>query len=401
MNIKKYYINYGGSIAEDVTVVSIETLPIAKAIYEFKAGYHAMTLLPKANQQLAFNKQGAKIGAFDSKDSEKRKMFSTSDSTKTVIVIYKNDTNFLPIFVDPKYESGMKIKMALGQMSEADMNLIQETLDSVRHVIESSEHDIVVVNSDLSVNLLSENELHGQFYKYYEAFTERKTYSEKLRFLFDKMEDEKNLFKTIEKREEILMAISDDSYLKFFTEFKTANPSSKEKFEERSASVIRKALANERSRCNTNILKLKKSLEQIQAAKNYRLDKATKESERIKIHSDYQKGFDSLNSQIDEEKKKPVPVMHLKNEFNDILKITVDYDGTQKNFKELDNIIYSLLYKDQNESSQIGTEFEMIVEELKYLQQQICSVTGIEITSESQFFFTHTHGTSDIDMAIV
>ena len=93
--------------------------------------------------------------------------------------------------------------------------------------------------------------------------------------------------------------------------------------------------------------------------------------------------------------------MHLKNEFNQILKMTVDYHGIQMNFKELDNIIYSILYKDQKERSQIGTEFEMIVEELKDLQQQICSVTGIEITSESQFFFTHTHGTSDIDMAIV
>jgi len=148
-------------------------------------------------------------------------------------------------------------------------------------------------------------------------------------------------------------------------------------------------------------LKLQKSLDQIQAVKNSRLYTATKESERIKILSDYQKGYDSLNSQIDEEGKKPVPVMHLTNEFNDILKITVDYDGIQKNFNELDNIIYLLLYKDQTESSQIGTEFEMIVEKSKYLQQRICSVTGIEITSESQFFFTHTHGTSDIDMAIV
>jgi len=376
-------------------------LNVAQGIFEFKAGYHALTLLPKANQQLAFNKQGAEIGAFHCKDSKKIKKFRTSDSTQKVIVIYKNDTNFLPIFVDPKYESGMKIKMALNQMSEDDMTLIQDTLDSVHHVIQSSEHDIVVVNSDLSVNLLSENELHGQFYKYYTAFTERKTFSEKLSFLFDKMKDEMNLFETIEKREEILKAIPDESYLKFFTEFKTANPSSKEKFEQRTASVIRKALANERSRCKTNIWKLKKSLDQIQAVKNYRLDKATKESEHIKILSDYQKGYDSITSQINEERKKPVPVMHLKNEFNQILKMTVDYHGIQMNFKELDNIIYSILYKDQKERSQIGTEFEMIVEELKDLQQQICSVTGIEITSESQFFFTHTHGTSDIDMAIV
>lgn len=376
-------------------------LNVAQGIFEFKAGYHALTLLPKADQQLAFNKQGAEIGAFHCKDSKKRKKFRTSDSTQKVIVIYKNDTSFLPIFVDPKYESGMKIKMALNQMSDDDMTLIQDTLDSVHHVIQSPEHKIVVVNSDLSVNLLSENELHTQFYQYYMTFTEKKTFSEKLSFLFEKMHDERDLFEAIDKREEILKAIPDESYHKFFTEFKTANPSSKELLEQRTASVIRKALANERSRCKTNVWKFQRSLDQIEAVKDKRLEKATKESEYLKILSDYQKGFDSLTRQIEEERKKPTPVKHLKNEFNQILKMKVDYHGTPMNFKELDNIVYSILYKDQKERSKIGTDFEMMVEELEDLQQKICTVAGIEFTSESQFFFTHTHGTSDIDMAIV
>ena len=58
MYIKKYYINYGGAIAED----GVNDLPIAKAIFEFKAGFHAMPLLIKADYQLYKNKKLASFG---------------------------------------------------------------------------------------------------------------------------------------------------------------------------------------------------------------------------------------------------------------------------------------------------------------------------------------------------
>tara|TARA_B100001248_G_C27327740_1_gene429859 strand:- start:14 stop:259 length:246 start_codon:yes stop_codon:yes gene_type:complete len=79
----------------------------------------------------------------------------------------------------------------------------------------------------------------------------------------------------------------------------------------------------------------------------------------------------------------------------------IKYNESYLNFKELDKIIYSILFKDQKDKTKIGIEFELMVEESRKLQEQICHVAGIKYNSNSKFFFTHTHGISDIDMALV
>jgi hypothetical protein len=376
-----------------------ETDNIAKGIFEFKAGYHALTLLPKAAQQLVFNRHGAVKGAFNLKDSKKNIKFKTSNSTDQIIVIYNNDESFLPIFVDPKYESYMKIKMALNQMTEDDMDLIEETLDNVHQVIDN--FNIVVVNKEnLKVDLLNENELYFKFYQYYHDFKSQKTFLNKLSFLLQKMEQEKDLFTAIQKREIILKSIPENSYQKFYDEFKSCNPNSKETLEQRTASVIRKALASERARCKNKICKFNKSLKSIKEIRDKKLAKSPKEN-HFKIISDYKKGYYNLNKQIEKEMQKPKPIRILKNEFNHILQMTVEYNGSQLNFKELDYIIYSILYKDQKEKSKIGIDFELMVEQSKELQEKICSMARLKFDTESQLFFTHTHGISDIDMALV
>lgn len=372
---------------------------LAKGIFEFKAGYHALTLLPKAAHQLAFNKQGAENGAFNFKDAKKDIIFKTSNLTKQIIVIYNNDESFLPIFIDPKYESCMKIKMALNQMTNEDMNLIEETLDNVHHVI--SNYNIVVVNKEnLKVNLLNENKLYFRFYEYYNDFKNKNTFSDKLSFLFKKMKNDKELFNAIQKREILLNSISEDSYQKFYSVFKSSNPNSKEKLQQRTSSVIRKALAIERNQSKKKLIKFNKSLRLIKEIKDKKL-KTNSIKNHPKILSDYQKGYNNLSKQIDNEKKKQQPPQVLKNEFNNILKMKIKYNKSYLNFKELDKIIYSILFKDQKDKTKIGIEFELMVEKSRKLQEQICHVAGIKYNSNSKFFFTHTHGISDIDMALV
>jgi hypothetical protein len=64
-------------------------------------------------------------------------------------------------------------------------------------------------------------------------------------------------------------------------------------------------------------------------------------------------------------------------------------------------MIYDILFKKNNENSLIGITFEKLVENSRELQHKICEFSNLKYNEDSQFYFTHTHGNSDIDMTLV
>ena len=374
---------------------------LAKAIFEFKAGFHALTLLPKADKQLVLNHLGATKGAYYMKDQKKEIGFQTDYNTKKVIVIYRNDDSFLPIIVDPKFEASLKIKMALGQISESEVTLVEECLDTIHQVIQNN-NIIVVKKTGENVSFFKETDLCQEFEQYYNLFKSLKSIDEKIQFLFDKMSHEEDIFELIKLRENILDQIDTQSYKIFFDEFKLKFPRSKERLEYRTASVIRKALISENKRVNFNLIKFYKSIDIVTSIKEERRSKLKyPDPEKLsKIEQDYQKAITNLNKQIDDEKKiiRATPV---KEAFDDLLQIKCNWRGKELNFDQLDSMIYDILYKKQRDSSQIGLDFENLVAESPELQKNICLKAGIAVDEKSKYYFSYTHGISDIDMAVV
>tara|TARA_B100001093_G_C26760563_1_gene985486 strand:- start:247 stop:1413 length:1167 start_codon:yes stop_codon:yes gene_type:complete len=374
---------------------------LAKAIFEFKAGFHALTLLPKADKQLIFNHAGATSGAYYIRDHNKKIHFKTTNITKKVIVIYRNDNSFLPIIIDPKFEASIKIKMALGQMSASEVVLVEECLDSIHNVIQNN-NIIVVQKEGEVVSFLEECDLYHEFGKYYHQFKSLKDFETKIEFLFEKMNHERDIFDLIRLRENILDQMDIATYKIFFNEFKLKYPRSKERLGYRTASVIRKALLAESKRVTFNLDKLYRSIEIVTSIKDERKSKLSypDSAKLAKIEEDYQKAIINLNKQIEVENKiiKEHPV---KDAYMDLQNIKCNWKGKDLNFDEIDSMIYNILYKKQRDSSQIGLDFENLVAESPDLQKNICLKAGVCINEESKFYFSYTHGISDIDMAVV
>lgn len=373
----------------------------AKAIFEFKAGYHVLTLFPKAVQQLDFNHTGAKNGAYKLRDKQKIVNFVTNDSTNKIIVAFNYEDNFLPIFVDPKYEAILKIKLALNQISDDEISLIDQTLDAVMDVINN--YTIVVIEQkDLSIKLIKDSNLYSNFMKYFSDFKSLTTTQDKISFLLNKMKGEEEVLTFIKKREEILNRISNESYKIFFNEFKKVNPRSKERLKYRTASVIRKSLLHEKFKLKNNISKYRKTINML-TKKNNEDNLKIKDTTQIeKINLNFQKALQNLNKLVVMEKSnQPNLKTPIQKEYDNLLQICVNLNDNIYNFEQLDKMIFDILFKKNNESSMIGVAFEKLVENSKELQHKICEFANLKYNDDSKFYFTHTHGNSDIDMTLV
>ena len=399
MNIKKYYINYGGSIAEDVTVVSIETLPIAKAIYEFKAGKYALPMVKKAVNQLSYNKEKGKTGLYNLKDQLKTKKFKTDDTTKEIIVVYNNDHEyFLPIFLEANSEKKIIIDVALNNLHKDVLITMKSFVSEIDRIIDefsSNENKEFIVYEKDEFKKIKESNLYIKFLDYKFKLDEVTNIESLKTFLQGRINH--RLLILIQERERILtQVITSEDYNLIFDIYKMLKPDSKEIRGKRYNRVLREVknaietnyIINNDHKImilNENIAKLKYQIET-----NDKIPPSIKEVMRNKI-TNLEEKIVIRTREINIE----IEIQRLNLFF---------YSDIFRYYNEIDNEIHTLLYTDKDGGSKIGLEFEKLISDDPDMQLNIINhnlaipVEGIE---SIKTYFSYTHGNSDIDMAFV
>lgn len=387
---KKYYINYGGSIHQ-------EELPIAKIIYEFKAGKFALPMILKAHEQLINNKLRGASGLYNPSDDIKNKIFRTSEVTKEVIVIYNNDLEyFLPIFIDASLEKKILINIGLNNFTQEDLENITGFCQQINDIIDYFDSNInkdIIVFEEGIFKKIKESKLYLKFKNYNEEIHSVKESLTEFTKLMRSKIGSSILLDHIKERERILLDIPETTYLKIFNKYKEFNPDSKEKIEERTSRVIRK---------------VKK---QIEDGNRYG-ETLFKELDMFNNKKDALLRLIQQNSRIPEER---ILQMQAKANEYDIKikdnenKIIVEdnwflsfFDsGTLKHFFEIDNLIYNEMYLSESDVSDLGRYFENLIESNSELRDNLIKISYPEATESTKTYFGFTWGNSDVDMALI
>jgi hypothetical protein len=383
----KYYINYGGSIHQ-------EELPVAKIIYEFKAGKFALPMILKATKQLINNKLRGQSGLYNPADDTKTKIFRTSDVTKEVIVIYNNDLEyFLPIFIDASLEKKILINIGLNNFTQDDLENITGFCQQINDIIDNFDSNInkdIIVFEEGIFKKIKESQLYLKFKTYIEEVNSVKESLTDFTKLMRSKIGSSILLDKIEERERILLDIPETTYLKIFNKYKEFNPDSKEKIEERTSRVIRK---------------VKK---QIKDGNRYG-ETLFKELDMFNNKKDALVRLIQQNSRIPKER---ILQMQAKaSEYEDKIKEYQDkimaednwflsfFDSdTLKHFFEIDNLIYSEMYPLESALPDLGRDFEKMIENNQVLRDDLIRISYPE---SNKTYFGFTWGNSDVDMALI
>ncbi len=161
----KYTINYilsGGSTSPEST--SIEDLPIAFSIYEFKS---SIGLVPKAIEQNIKNIDRCKTGAYKKGDKSETFKFKTNYETKKVIFINdKNNTQFNGLFMESKHVHRSIDDLIANKKIDNIKNMINKHLDLCYKICTNERYNIYVLDKDNEIRTISESLLWKKFTDY-------------------------------------------------------------------------------------------------------------------------------------------------------------------------------------------------------------------------------------------
>ena len=207
----KYTINYilsGGS----TMATSIDDLPIAFSIYEFKS---SIILLPKAIDQNLKNIGFCTTGAYHKEDKSQIKRFKTDSTTKKIILINdSNNTQFNGLFMNPK-DIHRKMDDLIRNYKIQDIEkLIKKNLNNIYELIQHDEYNIYVIDIDKSIQKIKDSNLFNKFNIYRTTFNDIST-SKIADFLIVGLKDDPKKAEYIENYKLLLRLEKEIKYSEF------------------------------------------------------------------------------------------------------------------------------------------------------------------------------------------
>lgn len=416
MYIKKYYINYGGSSSDagaaaldpatSAAPAAAPALPVARAIYEFKAGKYALPMVKKAVEQLSYNKEEGKKGLCNLKAASKTKIFKTADTTKEIIVIYDNDPEyFLPIFLEANSEKKIIIDLALDKLDIGildEMKLFVSDIEGIIDDFSSNPDKDFIVYEEGEFKKIKESNLYTKFESYKTELDAVIDMRGLETFLKRRINNDRLLELIVERERILTEEIFSEDYELVFNKFKELFPDRKETKEKRTSKEIR---------TGTVLREVKNAIENGDIFNN---------DQKIMI---LKKKIDTLKYHIETNDKIPLSrkevmgnkIREIESDIEiRILKIIIKqitplneffYSETFRNYKSIDDEIYELFYAtDANAGSQLGILFETLISKKDKLQSKIINMTfeDLDLSRESiKTYFSYTHGKSDVDMAFI
>ena len=329
----KYKINYmlaGGG-------TTIETLPNAFSIYEFKS---SLILLPKAIKQNASNLANSMNGAFQKNDEHKKMHFKTDDTTKTIILINdKHDNQFNGLFLEPRDTHRLTDDLITNNKIDKLCTLIESNLKNIYDICQNSDNNIYIIDKNGSINPILDSELWTKFNMYKTTFNNIDNNKEKSTFLINRLKLDETKKKYIQ------------NYL-LQTEL--------EKNIQYSESIKK-------------LLKKYHSKHKYREKKIYPYNHILKDIK--KLTSDEKLIFDNEYQKLNNIKKGEICLVNIQIEINDY----ISNSGAVGN--------------------NIGISFEQEIEDNIELQRSL--VNTIDGLDTYKPYFNYTWGTSDIDMTVV